>query len=489
LTKLVHFCCTLKEEPLNLKAIIKNNSIPTFIGVYVLFLWLLPNQNQSGDAYGYAFSMESGNYLTSPHHLLYNWLGHGIAQLFPGKAMLLMLKINGLLMGLSSLFLYFILKKSTDKRLAFALTLFCACCFACLRFASLNETYVIPLFFSLLGSWFLLKSAKSWKNLLLGFGSMVLAVLFHQIHIFWLLSWGIIYAIQSRSAFISFLLSGLVILAIYLGFASNTNLSLWYFITEDVQKGLVATRIGPEHFIFTVINSIRTLIQVHGNVFLLLKIHPILWILPLLLLSSIVLFFRFRKSTRHVWILDSGLRKSAILAFTLHFLWVIYSMGNAEFMLMLPFLGIIAFGKHLPFSAKSWTLLAAGIGIWNIGFHVIPKNVLNDHKNEETRAWLLNEKAKYFVAHDRTEFTNYMDWKNTCEGEEKSMEIWDYSKDYTLVKTKYHSKIYTNMYNYPKTFNRSTIQEVSTTKGMNPEYVILDSLKTWRGPIFMGYLK
>jgi hypothetical protein len=82
-----------------------------------------------------------------------------------------------------------------------------------------------------------------------------------------------------------------------------------------------------------------------------------------------------------------------------------------------------------------------------------------------------------------------MDWKNTCEGEEKSMEIWDYSKDYTLVKTKYHSKIYTNMYNYPKTFNRSTIQEVSTTKGMNPEYVILDSLKTWRGPIFMGYLK
>ncbi|MDA8896000.1 hypothetical protein N9J24_01300 [Bacteroidia bacterium] len=489
MAKLVHFCSTLKEEPLNLKAIIKKNSIPTFIGAYVLFLWLFPNQNQSGDSYGYAFSMESGNYLTSPHHLLYNWLGYGIAQIFPGKAMLFMLKINGLLMGLSLLILNYILTKSTDKRFAFALTIFCASCFASLRFASLNETYVIPLFFSLLGSWFLLKNAHSWKNLLLGFGFMVLAVLFHQIHIFWLLSWGIIYAIQSRSAFISFLLSGFIILAIYLAFASNTPLSLWHYITQDVQNGLVTTSIGPEHFIFTGINSIRTLVQVHGNVFLLLNIYPVLWFLPLLLLSSIILFIRFRKSTKHVWILDSGLRKSAILAFILHFLWVIYSMGNAEFMLLLPFLGVIAFGKHLRFSAKSWTLLAVGMGIWNIGFHVIPKNILNDHRNEETRSWLLNKDAKYFVAHDRTEFTNYMDWKNTCEGEEKSMEIWDYSKDYTLIHREHHSSIYTNMFKYPKTFNRRAVHELSITKEMNPAYEISDSLKTWRGSIFLGKLK
>ena len=113
---------------MNLKAIIKKNSILTFICTYILFLWLLPNQNQSGDSYGYAFSMESGNYLTSPHHLLYNWLGYGIAQIFPGKAMLFMLKINGLLMGLSLLILNYILTKSTDKRFAFALTIFCASC-------------------------------------------------------------------------------------------------------------------------------------------------------------------------------------------------------------------------------------------------------------------------------------------------------------------------------------------------------------------------
>lgn len=403
--------------------------------------------------------------------------------------MIMMLKINGLLMGLSLLILNKILSQSTDRKLAFALTIFCASCFASLRFSSLNETYVVPLFFGLLGSWFLLKRAVTWKNLIIGFGSLVLSVLFHQIHIFWLLSWGIIYSLQSRSAFISFLLSGLAILAIYLGFASNAQLSLWNFITEDVQNGLVATHMGPEHFIFTGINSIRTLIQVHGNVFLLLHLYPVLWLLPLLLLGAIILFFRFRKSTKHVWILDSGLGKSAMLAFILHFLWVIYSMGNAEFMLILPFLGLIAFGKYLRFSAKSWTLLAAGIGIWNIGFHVIPKNILNDHKNEEIRVWLLNKNAKYFIAHDRTEFTNYMDWKNTCEGKEKSMEIWDYSKDCDLINTKHHSRIYTNMYNYPKTFNRRAIQESGISKEMNLKYKISDSLETWRGLIYLGQLK
>ena len=101
----------------------------------------------------------------------------------------------------------------------------------------------------------------------------------------------------------------------------------------------------------------------------------------------------------------------------------------------------------------------------------------------------MNEKAKYFVAHDRTEFTNYMDWKNTCEGEEKSMEIWDYSKDYTLIHREHHSSIYTNMFKYPKTFNRRAVHELSITKEMNPAYEISDSLKTWRGSIFLGKLK
>jgi len=40
---------------------------------------------------------------------------------------------------------------------------------------------------------------------------------------------------------------------------------------------------------------------------------------------------------------------------------VVYSMGNAEFMLMLPFLGVIAFGKYIKFSAKSWMVF----GGWN----------------------------------------------------------------------------------------------------------------------------
>jgi len=469
--------------------LIRKNPSLWFIVVYTFFLWALPNQNQTGDAYGYAFSMESGKSLSSPHHLLYNWLGYGFAQVFPGKAMWFMLKLNALLMGLSLFLLNKILRTSTDTKLALALTVFCAYSFASLRFSGLNETYVIPLFFSLLGSLLLLKKPESWKNLLLGFVSLTLAVLFHQIHVFWLLAWGLVYGIKSKKAALSFIFSGLAILTIYTSFASYRNQSLWYFITEDVQNGLVVTHFSIEHLFFTGVNSIRTIIQVHGDQFVLLREYPLAWLLPAVLLSSLIGFFVFRKNVRHLWSLDWSLSRAAMLAFLLHFALVVYSMGNAEFMLMLPFLGVIAFGKYIKFSAKSWMVLAVGIGIWNMGFDTLPKNLFDYHKNQETREWLKETDAKYFAAHNRTTFTNFMDWKNACEKDTSTIMIFDYSKDYKKILQLKYAKVLTNLLNYPSSFDRKAIHDISITKGFKPVIKVNDSIPTWRGQIYLGILE
>ena len=165
-------------------------------------------------------------------------------------------------------------------------------------------------------------------------------------------------------------------------------------------------------------------------------------------------------------------------------------MGNAEFMVILPFLGILAFGKYIKFSSKSWLSLAIGIGIWNVGFHIIPKSIFNEHKNQEIRTWLHSKKAQYFVAYDRTEFTNYMDWKNACEGKNKRVMVWDALRDNEeiLDSIKSGAIIYTDKIDYPKTLDRRSFAIMRPDDFIRTKHR-LDSIPTWRGFIFLDEIK
>jgi hypothetical protein len=464
----------------------KFNTFHLFIALYVLVLWLFPNQNQTGDAYGYAFSMESGQFLTSPHHLFYNWLGYYIAQVFPGLALFIMVKINTLLMGASLILLFRMLTQLTSSQKAQSFVVFTAFCFASLRFAGLNETYIIPLFHSLLGSYLLLNQSHAIK-IFIGFAFLALAVLFHQIHVFWLLAWAIAYTSQSKKHTAAIIMVFISIGITYLGFALANNSNLWQFITQDVQNGLVETSIGKDNFIFTAINMVRTILQVHGHVFELLTIYPLMWLNVIVLFLSIGLFFYFKGKSIIPWTESQPFYLAATLAFFMHLAFGFYSVGNAEFMVMLPFLAVLSFGRYIHFSAKSITILATGIGVWNMSFYVIPKNVLNDTDNEQIRILLQENNAKYFVAHDRTEFTNYMDWQNSLNHLSKSIEILDVEKDSTLIASIVGEQVvYTNAVDYPKTKNRRSMIE---SKSKFPyKCTKIKSLSTWRGPIFLSVI-
>jgi len=81
-----------------------------------------------------------------------------------------------------------------------------------------------------------------------------------------------------------------------------------------------------------------------------------------------------------------------------------------------------------------------------------PKTFFDYHKNQETREWLKETDAKYFAAHNRTTFTNFMDWKNACEKDTSTIMIFDYSKDYKKILQLKYAKVLTNLLNYPSSF-------------------------------------
>ena len=171
----------------------------------VLYL-LLPNQNPGSDAWGYtALELKrqtQGTPYFSPHHLLFHEFGHSTFRLFPFRFidfMGWMQILNAFFGGVSLWFFYKISLHSFDKKTALVLTFLVGSTFGIIRFATENETYVIPITLSLAGSLALLKRNNSFKWLYAGFLLLGLAVLFHQIHIWWWLAAVIALGLNKRA--------------------------------------------------------------------------------------------------------------------------------------------------------------------------------------------------------------------------------------------------------------------------------------------------
>jgi hypothetical protein len=98
---------------------------------------------------------------------------------------------------------------------------------------------------------------------------------------------------------------------------------------------------------------VRTILQVHGHVFELLVIYPILWICIVVLLTSLGAFFYFKGKSIKPWAQSQPFYLAATIAFFMHLTFAFYSVGNAEFMVMLPFLAVLSFGRYI-LSYRDW---------------------------------------------------------------------------------------------------------------------------------------
>lgn len=326
----------------------------------------------TGDSYGYLCEVLKDD-LWNPHHLLHKTflkelLLLGSPYVLRQDSMIYLSVIN-VIIGLASLLVLMNIleyRKLPYTRIYLALLLVGGS-FVFLKYSHENETYILPVLLSLIGSRQFERGKNMQASLWLG-----LATLFHQIHIFWLL--GLLFPykeFKTSKSYTPMLLALFVPIGVYLGLSLYLDISLTNILFHDATQGLVQLTPDLNNIKFTSINLIRIWIFGHGDLTLFWNFwNPYLSGFALLTISfgliGLLVFFRESdwKFNRANWI------QTYLVVGLLQLAFAFYSVGNIEFMVMIPFIVI------LTFKSAKWLdntlMLGMTLLIWNISQFILP---------------------------------------------------------------------------------------------------------------------
>ena len=358
-------------------------AIFVIVGAILLFVTI----GHTGDGWGYAADVLKANSwqsteLVSAHHLFYNYLCYALNPIFISSNIN---PINGftamnwMFYGLTIFVFYSVLLAlNYSKSQSLWWSLLIAGCFGLLRFSLENETYMLPLFFALLGSHFITNFKNSNSHEYMGFALLAISVLFHQSYIFWFLAFAI--NAISRRRFIPLFILVSMIVVFYLLFAIKSNQSILSFIIHDVDAGLVQVIPNINNLKFTLINGLRTIFQIHGNMLILIQNWIIVSLIGIagLVLVLFGVLHSLRNSTldlnkvKFTAALRQRFQNPFFIAFLLQLAFAFYSVGNAEFMVMLPMLFLLSFHDKVIPVFNHIHQMALGLWIYNGVFFIVP---------------------------------------------------------------------------------------------------------------------
>ncbi len=435
------------------------------VGLTLLYV-LLPTANSGIDGYAYASAIKWGHEMVWPHHLLYVPFGRllFLVILFI-QPLVLMKLVNALVAGVC-LFIFQRILTELEINYTYYFVIFVGSCFGMMRYATENETYILPLLCSLLGILYFIKNLKLQKNgyLIVSGLWFGVGVLFHQIHGFWYLGFAIplVANYNFKKAFVFLASGGLLVISVYL-IAYNYSKSatgIKQFVLHDVYAGQVNTSIGLNNLIMTPISFIRTFIQVHGYMKPLLMANPVLFVLPVtfLIIGFISIKTIIKYSTKQVSEFDL-FTKAVFWTFILQFCFAFYSVGNAEFMVMLPLLVVLWLVLNFDIPTKPVFYISLMLLFWNVVFGLSPAHFLDLDGSKQLMAkmekypnakWLLNEPQKI------ENMLDYYNGVNASNGKVIRPFIND-TLQITLIKNFAKTELLTNCFNNGRHFGRQSL--------------------------------
>ncbi|MDR0763441.1 MAG: hypothetical protein LBF01_02975 [Bacteroidales bacterium] len=458
------------------------------IAGFSLLYMLFPTTNFTGDALGYAGDIKYGISLFLPHHLLFSPFNYSIACLFNiSNTLALTAFVNAVFAGGALVVMRFILRRllsgdcrtvgensrqnadsdRTDsssgngsgsnsngnsssngsgsgentrkgdcKKGTVWWLLFIGSCFGFMRYSTLGEVYIIPIFFSLLASALALYKKPIW---LCGLSASI-AVLFHQMHFFWWIGLAIFIVFSVKTsrerwralfqyAAISLIAPAVYILVFY--FTPNDTTNIFAYLFHDYVSYEYATFsfFSGKALFLTAISFFRTFFQVHGYIFSLFRYSPIFILCAavalFLLITALVSLRKTRINHSHSYRLFGW---SHTIIFFLHFLLAAGDAGggNAELMIMLPFALIIILLSLFKFQRFPVLYFALGIFVWNISFGLIPQHFLQLTPDKTIVKYIQqrpNEKYFLFDRHIISE-TLRLDAANSREDADDTATKW-----------------------------------------------------------------
>lgn len=373
------------------------------MGLIYIFL---PSSNNTLDSLGFAADVRDGENLFRNHHLLYNPLGYVLFKAFNlSNSLALLCMMNALFAFGCLMLLRSMLLRFADKQTTAVLVIFTGICFGFVRFATDAEAYIIPLFFALWGSHTMLFRRNIFVTSLL----VAIACLFHQMYFFWWVGLYVLvfsYFIRDRvKDFFLYVSAALIVPAVYLivFYTTDNNCSnIIEFIFHDYfKKEDVVISFKPSTLILTPISLIRTFIQVHGYFLPLIKKY--FWLcIPIVL--SMILFIKgcsYLKGSigkKQISAFDNSFATSHLVIFVLQFLFAVFSDGNAEFMYMLPFAGVLYLFIKYRVKILPVFYFTLALFIWNFFLAVWPYHSIQLSSDKDMVKYMSeNEKEVYYL--------------------------------------------------------------------------------------------
>lgn len=446
-----------------------------FFAIALLY-FCFPTNNSTLDAYAYAAYVKYNYYMFTPHHLLGNaliyilakplqWLGLNTDILRFSKG------VNSMFQLLNLLIFYKILSLiQLKKAQKIMLVLLLAFSFSPWRYGTENETYILPITFSLLGSWFWLKNIYYNKQhyILLAGLSAALACLFHQIHFFWWLGIGIgVYLSRKQFKSVSlYVLPALLVPLSYilvLRFYEHQELS-WYnlqhFVFHDFYQGNVDTNYSWKSLFFQVVSTVRTFVQVHPNIYFLIKTN-VIYILPLALaliwLTSMLWHIRKGiKIKRTDYSVPKAFVNIHLLILLLNYLFALFSQGNVEFMVMIPFLIALYVGVRFEIHQKYLVQIIGLLLVWNFMYAILPNHIYNYYNDKVFVDYMIAHPEHTYVVKNMPAYNQYA----YMTGKDQACNIIIFSKlsveDFQKLLEE-EKEIYTDCIAKPEILNRDKI--------------------------------
>jgi hypothetical protein len=336
--------------------------------------------------------------------------------------------MNALAASFSLFFAYKIFKQLDASDLTASIfVFFCGASFGFFRFATDAETYILPILFSLISTHFFIKKSTPF-NLFFSALFSVLAVLTHQLHIWWTLAL-LIYLIKNQSytlqsKIIYSLTLCLIPLSYYLAYLfSPFNGNFFEFILGEYNKGNASIDISFLSLKLSFINFIRTFIQIHGNILFIFKSYPIICTAVTLICIGIVsIALKSLKNTSQF----NGVSKKLgffpklkpqfhslfLLASVFHFVFAFLSSGNAEFMAMLPFVLCFLIASQYQMVKFNFNLLLALLlFVWNLSFGILSHSILDIKKVNNQVEFIVNHPNAIFISDNKNLIENQLTYQ------------------------------------------------------------------------------
>lgn len=454
---------------------IKVSWVILFIGVFYL---LFPTNNSSLDGYGYGAYIKFNEHLFTNHHLLQNYFFQKLYVLLSGLGLQVDVLSFGKLansffvvinLWLISTILNYLKVEKLERIL---LLLFVGFSFNLWRYGTENEVYIVPIFFSLLSSFYFIKyiqlPSSSLKIFIVSFLGAV-ACLFHQVHFFW---WFGIYLgmliFDKRNrikVLIYYFLGALVVPLVYalVIFMINGGLTVntfFEFIFHAFLEGTVQSGYDLLGLFLTIVGFVRSFIQVHPSMLILIKNNSI-YVLPIIIAAALFILiiiqikknrlFEFRENVNKVFL------KTHFLILTFYLLFSHYCYGNIEFIVMLPILVVITILYKYKLNKKVLALICAIFFIWNFSFGIFPNNHYSFFGESKLVDFISAHPNDFFVVKDHT-IKNAHYYKNGINSYKKIIIVDRKEKvDSLFIKLKEQKYFYTNIIKEPHVFNRAAL--------------------------------